>query len=552
MRLQRQCFLLLLAAVLLFALAAQAANDTRQGPEYLALGHYPQEESGAQAPILWRVLARDGNKALLLSEYVLDAQSAHSGEKYGGFEPSTLAAWLNGDFLNAAFTPQEQSFLLAQENGLKVSLPAAGDLRNEAYGFLRDKDRAARPTAHALAQGAEEYRDGSASYWIKDPSESMDTAQRRVIEGGSLGYTRATADHIGVRPLIVIQLDPGQPAIGKGSLEKPFMLSGSAEPTPVPTPGPTPTPPPAWGEFGQTRIEGFPALDGEGFLPAGEKEFVEINEEQGLWRYAGQDLRLVIEKSKNEALHSNVLVANIFLREGAQGFRMAPHTEGKWDENRSLYKGKPVDIMRSHKMVFSMDGDYFLYRVGRSVRAKGYAIGAVIREGSLIIDKPASESRNAYPPLDYLGLYPGGYMKVFDATEITAEELLRDGAQDVLSFGPVLIRDGQLGTFHPILGNTPQPRAAIGMVEPGHYVAVIIEGRINGSKGSSVTQLADFMQELGCTLAFNLDGGWTSAMVFMGKQLNQLDNSGVRNNAREQNEVMGIGYTEAYAEGRLP
>jgi len=30
----------------------------------------------------------------------------------------------------------------------------------------------------------------------------------------------------------------------------------------------------------------------------------------------------------------------------------------------------------------------------------------------------------------------------------------------------------------------------------------------------------------------------------MGKQLNQLDKSGVKDNARIQNEVMGIGYNE--------
>jgi len=90
------------------------------------------------------------------------------------------------------------------------------------------------------------------------------------------------------------------------------------------------------------------------------------------------------------------------------------------------------------------------------------------------------------------------------------------------------------------------------MVSPGYYLAVIAEGRIKTSRGISVRQLGEMMMDLGCTLAFNLDGGWTSAMVFMGRQLNQLDSTGVKNNARTQNEIMGIGYTEAFGEAAVP
>ena len=126
------------------------------------------------------------------------------------------------------------------------------------------------------------------------------------------------------------------------------------------------------------------------------------------------------------------------------------------------------------------------------------------------------------------------------------------GAWDVLSFGPYLIREGKVNTSYINYGTTLQPRAAIGMVTKGHYWAVIVEGRIRPSRGMTCLEVADLMKTLGCETAFNLDGGWTSAMVFMGKQLNQLDKSGVHDNARTQNEVMGIGYTDAYLEGRAP
>ncbi|NLB38951.1 MAG: phosphodiester glycosidase family protein, partial [Clostridiales bacterium] len=109
-----------------------------------------------------------------------------------------------------------------------------------------------------------------------------------------------------------------------------------------------------------------------------------------------------------------------------------------------------------------------------------------------------------------------------------------------------LIRDGEINTSYTTYGTSLQPRAAVGKVEKGHYWCLIVEGRIAESRGMTTRQVGDLMAQLGCTMAFNLDGGWTSAMVFMGKQLNQLDRTGIKDNARPQNEVMGIGVTNAY------
>lgn len=55
-----------------------------------------------------------------------------------------------------------------------------------------------------------------------------------------------------------------------------------------------------WANTGADILtEGFPALTEEGFLPEGEKEFVLINEEQGIWRYASQSLRIVIRRTES-------------------------------------------------------------------------------------------------------------------------------------------------------------------------------------------------------------------------------------------------------------
>ena len=302
-----------------------------------------------------------------------------------------------------------------------------------------------------------------------------------------------------------------------------------------------------WANTGDILTEGFPALTEEGFLPEGEGEYVLIDEEQGIWRYASQTLRIVIRRTETRENNRNqrCLIAEIFVREGSGGFRMVAHNPEHKMENMDRYKEKPAQIALDNNLVFSMDGDYYIYRVRRRQGVAGYPVGVVIRGGEILMDAPINPKSNAYPPLDMLALFDDGDMQVYRANELTARQLIGMEARDVLSFGPVLVRDGVLGTFPEVRGATPQPRAGIGMYAPGHYLAIIAEGRIKESAGLSSKEFGELFLSLGCTTAFNLDGGWTSAMVFMGRQLNQLDKSGVRNNARTQNEVMGIGYTES-------
>lgn len=306
---------------------------------------------------------------------------------------------------------------------------------------------------------------------------------------------------------------------------------------------------PAFAHTGDIARDGFPYLTAEGFLPEGREEYVFSDDEAGLWRYASQTLRIVIRRTQSAQPGKKLryLTAEIFVRQGEDGFRMVAHDPSHLMENRDLYKAKPAQIARSNSLVFSMDGDYYIYRVLRRINAgPHYPVGLVIRGGQLLMETPPRQGSSAYPPLDHLALFPGGKMQVFKANALTGAQLIGMGARDVLSFGPVLVEDGKLGSFDPLKGATAQPRSGIGMFSPGHYLAIVVEGRIKLSAGISCAEFAELFLSYGCPLAFNLDGGWTSAMVFMGKQLNQLDNKGVKDNARTQNEVMGIGFTDYF------
>ena len=76
--------------------------------------------------------------------------------------------------------------------------------------------------------------------------------------------------------------------------------------------------------------------------------------------------------------------------------------------------------------------------------------------------------------------------------------------------------DGAVRTVDAEYGYNPngrEPRAAIGQTGRLSYVLAIAEGR-GESAGVTQQELANFMGELGCTQAFNLDGGNSAEMIF--------------------------------------
>lgn len=602
MRLKRWLALVILAALMLSQAQAAGAPwfqpyDKTAGYHYVAFGSYPYEKDGAVRPILWRMLRQEGGRVYLLSEYLIEVSRLHSvAFGYPGWDKADLNLWLNGEFIDKAFTSAEAATLTEEPELGRVSLPSDADIKDKALGFDSDQSRRAIGSPWADSRGLFFYRHkGHSPYWTRTPS-TKDFAHRTTKLEGNIGYLGVTADDLGVRPVIWLDQSLVQVQSGSGAMMDPFVLAPTgaapapaapaveapavaapepeqeapeevpetenlpeAEPeeedTTVQQPAaqqPAAQEPPAapqqatsasgWAQTGHLRTGDFPALTPEGFLPEGEKPYIHIDEAAGKWRFADQTLRILIDKEHKEALSSNVLTAEIYLKEGAPGFHMVHHDPENRSVNRDAFKEKPALIAKNNKLVFTMNGDYYLYRVYMAKTKPSYPIGVIIRNGDVLFDKAPKPTRTAYPPLDNLALLPNGDMKVYKANEVTAKEFLAMGARDVLAFGPYLIKDGQINSFSQTYGNTNQPRSGMGMVAPGHYFAAVVEGRIKGSKGTTVSALCQHLADLGCTTAYNLDGGDTAAMTFMGTQLNQLYKVNGKEKDRIQNEVMGIGY----------
>ena len=81
--------------------------------DYVTFGRFEQDgnEGNGAEPVDWIVLAVEDDKVLLISRYVLDGQEFGSYDDITTWETSSLRSWLNNEFLNNAFTKEEQKII---------------------------------------------------------------------------------------------------------------------------------------------------------------------------------------------------------------------------------------------------------------------------------------------------------------------------------------------------------------------------------------------------------------------------------------------------------
>lgn len=183
--------------------------------------------------------------------------------------------------------------------------------------------------------------------------------------------------------------------------------------------------------------------------------------------------------------------------------------QDKFGTNITAY---PSVIAQDKNAVLAINGDYYGFR----------DTGIVVRDGIAYRDKGARQG---------LAMYRDGSMKLYDETATNAKQLIADGVWSTLSFGPGLVEDGtvidgidsiEIDTNfgnHSIQGE--QPRTAVGMIAANHVLWIVVDGRSTGySRGMTMPELAQVFLDRGAQVAYNLDGGGSSAMVFNGSLVN--------------------------------
>ena len=224
-----------------YGLSNPAVSDGVTTWDCIYFGNYWQEDTNGDGtadqndekqPIKWRVLSVDGDDAFLLADEALDCKSYNETAEEVTWETCTFREWLNGTFLDAAFSTEEQSAIktttVVNEDNIsyaivggnttsdKIFLLSQNEVINPNYGFnsvynLDSETRQCKASAYAIENGCYirniEGYDDICWWWLRSPGYNSNGATS-VDYGGwgnSIGHSVASR-YGGVRPALNINL----------------------------------------------------------------------------------------------------------------------------------------------------------------------------------------------------------------------------------------------------------------------------------------------------------------------------------------------------------
>lgn len=235
-------FLILLKTVIIPKQRINKIKTANVG-DIIVFGTYEQDNniSNGKELIEWLVLAKKGNRVLVISDKALDCQLYNNTSDYYKnitWEICSLRKWLNADFINVAFSAEEQS---------KIQSTTVSADKNPKYGsnpgnattdkvfslsinevnkyFTSDEARRCVPTAYAKANGAnviDNYHEEGTSvccWLLRTPGNSSCSVYSYssyyyndiafVYFNGSVNYSGNAVDTVGfaVRPALWITID---------------------------------------------------------------------------------------------------------------------------------------------------------------------------------------------------------------------------------------------------------------------------------------------------------------------------------------------------------
>ena len=233
------------------------------------------------------------------------------------------------------------------------------------------------------------------------------------------------------------------------------------------------------------------------------------------------DSKSKITVTRYRAYDSNIYVADVEVTDGTSILSaFAKNTYGRNITDTTS------DMAEENNAVLAINGDYY------GARQSGY----VIRNGVVY----RSQGSNG----EDMVISKDGSLSFISESDTTTDSLIQKQAWQVLSFGPVLVENGQVAVSENDevgMAMASNPRTAIGTVAKNHYLFVVSDGRTSESTGLSLYELANFMKSLGATNVYNLDGGGSSTMVFQGEVVNNPTTNGNKISERAVSDILYIG-----------
>ncbi len=199
------------------------APEINEG-DCVEFGSYYQENSSEKTPIEWLALKKSGSKVLLISWYGLDCKQYHHENADVTWENSDLRKWLNGEFMNNAFTGADQKKIavtkLENNNNARYDTFGGSSTEDrvfclslsEAENLFRDDSaRQCMPTRYAASKGVrQESVDGADCcwWWLRTPGMEEDIASCVRMTGALSPLGNGVSNgHGTVRPALWVNQD---------------------------------------------------------------------------------------------------------------------------------------------------------------------------------------------------------------------------------------------------------------------------------------------------------------------------------------------------------
>ena len=197
-----------------FALSSKGYNTVE-------FGSYYNNTMLSKVPIRWRVLEVRDKIALLITDKCIDSMPYNKGDDDITWAQSDIRKWLNKDFLNTAFTPQQRSGILPINNTNPANplYETRGGIISQDHIFLLsidemykyfedDRDRTAKPTGFARSKGIYVNQSGKCWWWLRSSGCNQNYAAD-VDYGGDVDLygSSVKSTNNGVRPAMWVKLD---------------------------------------------------------------------------------------------------------------------------------------------------------------------------------------------------------------------------------------------------------------------------------------------------------------------------------------------------------
>ena len=245
-------------------------------------------------------------------------------------------------------------------------------------------------------------------------------------------------------------------------------------------------------------------------------------------RYEDENILITIQNDRK--YDSTIYLIDIKLNDAK--YLKTAFAENKYGRNISQ---STSEIAKNCNAILAVNGDFYGFR----------DYGFVLRNGITYRDTARPKGRD-----DALIIYDDGNLKMINERNTTIDKEISTAKNQgksisqIFTFGPKLIDNGEIveNEVNYMEDGTSDegtnPRTAIGIISPLHYIFVCVDGRSEESRGLKISELKQYMLEKKCQIAYNLDGGSSTTLYFNGKILNK-PSAGIE---RGVSDIVYIGY----------